>query len=120
MSPPEAVRLINATCSSLTIEWEELQRGNHTHLIEYVIRFRIVSDNSTQWWHRNEINENTFTLGGLNATTQYEIQVGVVYQEMGGVIGDKDLSVGSGEDLIGVQYSESLLATTLPAGMIVM
>ena len=114
LSPPEAVHLIGATCSSLTVEWEELNTENHTHFIGYTIRFRAVNGNSTQWQHGNEINDNTFTLDSLNKSTQYEIQVGVAYQQVGG---DKDLSVGSGENLLSVLYSESLLATTLPAGI---
>ena len=107
------MQLNGATCSSLTVEWEELNTGNHTHFIGYIIRFRAVNGNSTEWQHRNEINDNIFTLDSLNKSTQYEIQVGVAYQQVGG---DKDLVVGSGENLLSVLYSESLLATTLPAG----
>ena len=107
--------LIDATCTSLTVGWEELHTGNHTHLVGYTVRFRAVNDNASPWQYRNEIYDTTFILGSLNESTQYEIQVGVAYNQVGG---DKDLSVGSGENLMSVLYSESLLATTLPAGII--
>ena len=56
------------------------------------------------------------TMYDLNASTLYEIQVGVVYEIMGGVSGDGDVASESESVL---QYSDTLLAATVPAGMYV-
>lgn len=113
--PPQNLQLVNATRSTLTIEWVEPHAGNHTHFIGYVIRIRSVNDHAGKWKYI-ETNSNTFRVNALNASALYEIQVGVAYNEVGGVSG-VELS-GSGVESMNIVYSESLQVTTTPSGIL--
>ena len=94
----------------------EPRTGNHTQLIGYTVRFRSANEFQGQWQYtQNDTNETTFTVGTLNASMLYEIQVGVVYGKVGGVSGDE--SSANGDKNLNTIYSESLLATTQPAGI---
>ena len=93
----------------------EPRTGNHTQLIGYTIRFRSANEFPAQWQYtQNDTTETTFTVGTLNASMLYEIQVGVVYGKVGGVSGDES---SARDENLNTIYSESLLATTQPAGI---
>ena len=96
----------------------EPHAGNE-HIIGYSIRIRFVNDHSGKWKYiERNTTSNTFTVHGLNASVLHEIQVGVVYNEVDGVSG---VGVsGSGVEGTNIVYSESLLATTPPTGMLTM
>lgn len=114
--PPQSLQLVNATCSTLTIEWVEPHTGN-VHFIGYAIRIRSVNDRIGKWKYiESNTTNNTFIVHGLNASVLYEIQVGAVYNEVDGVSG-VGMS-GSGVEDMNIVYSDSLLATTPPTGML--
>ena len=83
--------------------------SDHTHSSSYVVRIRSSNDADLEWQQATiDFHGNQTMISDLLAGSLYEVQVGVISEEMGVASGEGDVMVGG--------YSESLFAVTLPAG----